>query len=86
MVVNEFFDALESRDSAQREAALLAALPQQVAHAQARSEAFAMILDGVDPQGVRSRAAQSTVNRCQPPTPECSMGAALGPTRLATST
>ena len=30
MVVNEFFDALETRDSAQREAALLAALPQQV--------------------------------------------------------
>lgn len=57
MVVNEFFDALETRDPAQRESALLAVLPQQVAHAQARSEAFAKILDGVDPDGVGSRAA-----------------------------
>jgi len=55
--VNEFFDALETRDPAQREAALLAALPQQVAHAQAGSEAFAKILEGVDADGVRSRAA-----------------------------
>ena len=57
MVVNEFFDALETRDPAQREAALLAALPQQLAHAQARSEAFARILKEVDAPSITSRAA-----------------------------
>lgn len=51
------YDALETRSPAQREAALMAALPQQVALAQTASPAFARILAGVDAQAVSSRAA-----------------------------
>lgn len=54
-----FYDALEDRDPAAREAALLAALPTQVAHAQSASPAFASILAGVDAAAVSSRAALS---------------------------
>ncbi|HNI84746.1 MAG TPA: phenylacetate--CoA ligase family protein, partial [Ottowia sp.] len=42
--MTEYFDALETRDPAAREAALLAALPRQLAHAQQHSAAFADIL------------------------------------------
>ncbi|CAN7204630.1 phenylacetate--CoA ligase family protein [Acidovorax sp. Leaf78] len=52
-----FFDAQETRSTAEREAALLAALPRQVGHAQQNSAAFADILAGVDAAGVTSRAA-----------------------------
>ena len=52
-----FFDALETRDPAAREAALLAALPAQVAHAQASSPAYAELLAGVDAAAITSRAA-----------------------------
>ncbi|MBI5276387.1 MAG: AMP-binding protein [Burkholderiales bacterium] len=55
--MTEFFDALETRTPAEREAQLLAALPGQVAHAQQQSPAFRRILDSVDAQAVRSRAA-----------------------------
>ncbi|MDO5626336.1 MAG: AMP-binding protein, partial [Pseudomonadota bacterium] len=55
--MTEFFDALETRDPTQREAALMAALPGQIAHAQARSAAMADILAGVDAASVKSRAA-----------------------------
>jgi phenylacetate-CoA ligase len=51
------YDALETRDPAAREAALLAALPAQVAHAQANTGAFAELLAGVDPAAITSRAA-----------------------------
>lgn len=51
------YDALETRDPAAREAALLAALPAQVAHAQANTSAFAELLAGVDPAAITSRAA-----------------------------
>jgi phenylacetate-CoA ligase len=51
------YDALETRDPAQREAALMAALPQQVAHAQAHAPAFAQSLKGIDAASVNSRAA-----------------------------
>ncbi|MEI6802063.1 MAG: AMP-binding protein [Burkholderiales bacterium] len=51
------FDLLETRSPAEREAALLAALPLQVAHAQTHSAAFARILHGVDAASVNSRAA-----------------------------
>ena len=37
-------DALETRDPAERDAALLAALPAQIAHAQKNAPAFAEIL------------------------------------------
>ena len=52
-----FFDALETREPAQREAALMAALPAQVAHAKQASAALAQILASVDPAAVTSRQA-----------------------------
>lgn len=55
--MSDYYDALETRSPDQREAALLAALPSQVAHAQTRSAAFADILRGVDAASVTSRAA-----------------------------
>ena len=50
-------DALETRAPAEREAALLAALPAQIAHARSASPAFAEILADVDPATITSRAA-----------------------------
>jgi phenylacetate-CoA ligase len=55
--MNQFFDGLETRPPAEREAALLAALTQQIRHAQAHAPAFADILAGVDAAAVNSRAA-----------------------------
>ncbi len=55
--MNPFYDALETRDPSAREAALLAALPPQVAHARAASPAFASILADTDPAAITSRAA-----------------------------
>lgn len=55
------FDALEKREPAQREAAWMAALPAQVAHAQQHSLAFAHILQGVDASTVTSRAALASL-------------------------
>ncbi len=52
-----FFDTLETRSPAEREAALMAALPRQIAHAQAHTAAFASILQGVDSRAIDSRAA-----------------------------
>jgi len=54
--MTEFYDALEARDPEAREQALMAALPTQVAHAQARSDAMAELLATVDAAQVRSRA------------------------------
>ncbi|CDS53452.1 Phenylacetate-coenzyme A ligase [Polaromonas sp. CG9_12] len=50
-------DALETRAPAEREAALLAALPAQIAHARSASSAFAQILAGIDPAAITSRTA-----------------------------
>jgi len=55
--MSNFFDTLEHRPHAEREAAQLAALPQQIAHAQAHAPAFTGILKGVDASAVTSRAA-----------------------------
>jgi phenylacetate-CoA ligase len=55
--MTDHYDALETRDPALREAALLAALPAQIAHARAHAGAFAALLEGVDPRAVDSRAA-----------------------------
>ena len=55
--MSNHFDALETRDPAQREAALLAALPNQVAHAKASARAFAKSLQSVDAASVNSRVA-----------------------------
>ena len=53
----EHYDALETRDPSVREAGLMAALPMQIAHAQARTGVYAHILAGVDAASVSSRAA-----------------------------
>jgi phenylacetate-CoA ligase len=50
-------DALETRAPEVREAALMAALPSQVAHAQKNSSALAEILKGIDAAQVSSRGA-----------------------------
>ena len=55
--MSPFYDALETRTPAEREAALLAALPAQVAHAQRATPAFAEILTGVNASAITSRAA-----------------------------
>ena len=55
--MSSFFDALETREPAEREAALMAALPGQVAHAKRASAALAHILAAVDPADVTSRRA-----------------------------
>jgi phenylacetate-CoA ligase len=55
--MSNHFDALETRDPVQRETALLAALPKQVAHAKANAPAFAKSLQSVDAASVNSRAA-----------------------------
>ena len=52
-----FYDALETRDPIEREAALMVALPAVVAHAQQASPAMAAILKGVDATQVVSREA-----------------------------
>jgi phenylacetate-CoA ligase len=57
MPMTQFFDSLETRSPAAREAALMAALPQQIAQAQTRTAAFGAILKGVDARAVNSRAA-----------------------------
>ncbi|MFO1271688.1 MAG: AMP-binding protein [Rubrivivax sp.] len=54
--MTEYFDKLETRDPAEREAALLAALPRQLAAAKA-TRAFGALLAGVDPAAVTTRAA-----------------------------
>ena len=55
--MTDFYDSLEQRDPAQREAALLQALPRQIAHAQNKASAWQQILQGVDAASVNSRAA-----------------------------
>jgi phenylacetate-CoA ligase len=54
-----YFDALESRSAAQREAELFGRLPAQVAHAQVSSAAFAELLRDVDACTVVDRVALS---------------------------
>jgi phenylacetate-CoA ligase len=53
----DFFDTLETRSPAERERALFAALPAQVAHARAHSPFYAMLLSASEPAGVNSRTA-----------------------------
>jgi phenylacetate-CoA ligase len=54
--MTEYYDALETRDPGAREAALMAALPAQLAAAQ-RTAAFGALLAGVDAAAVTGRAA-----------------------------
>ena len=53
----QHFDALETRTPQDREAALMAALPAQVAHAKAHAPAFAELLKDVDAASVNNRDA-----------------------------
>jgi phenylacetate-CoA ligase len=55
--MSDHFDTLETRDPEQRELALLAALPVQIAHAKSRAPAFARLLADVDPREIKTRAA-----------------------------
>ena len=55
--MNDFFDALETRSPAEREAAQMAALPAQVAHAKASTAAYAKLLRDIDPASVNTREA-----------------------------
>jgi len=57
LFMTEYYDSLETRDPAQREAALMQALPRQVAHAQRATQAFAALLGDVDAAAITSRAA-----------------------------
>lgn len=55
--MTDYFDDLETRDPEAREAALMAALPSQVARAKDHAPGFGKILTGVDPAAVIDRAA-----------------------------
>src|SRR5450759_1480025 len=55
--MTEYYDSLETRDPAEREQVLLAALPAQIAHAKKNAPGFSRILAGIDAQSVTSRAA-----------------------------
>ncbi len=55
--MSQFYDALESREPAVREAALLVALPAQIANAKTNSPAFAQILANVNPEAITTRQA-----------------------------
>jgi phenylacetate-CoA ligase len=55
--MTSFLDTLETRSAAEREAALLQALPAQIAHAQANAPAFANLLAGVQSGDVTTRSA-----------------------------
>jgi phenylacetate-CoA ligase len=55
--MSEYYDSLERRNPAEREQALLAALPAQIAHAKNNAPGFARILADADPQSVTTRAA-----------------------------
>jgi phenylacetate-CoA ligase len=55
--MTDFFDALETRSPAEREAALMAELPRHIAHAQRHTAAFGQILAGVDAATITSREA-----------------------------
>lgn len=55
--MSDFYDTLETRDPTAREAALMMALPAQVAHAQSACAAYAETLAGIDAQAIRSREA-----------------------------
>jgi phenylacetate-CoA ligase len=55
--MNQHFDALETRDPAERERALMARLPADIAHAKANAPWFAESLRGIDPASVDSQAA-----------------------------
>jgi len=60
-VKKDFFDKLETRAPRVREAALMAALPKLVAHAQKKAPGFSRILKEIDPRDIRTRKALATL-------------------------
>ena len=59
--MSEFFDTLETRPPAEREQALMRALPGAIAHAQARASAMTAHLAGIDATRITSREALATL-------------------------
>ncbi len=59
--MTDYFDTLECRDPALREAAQMAALPGLIAHAQQHSPAAKQILVRIDPARINSRTALATL-------------------------
>ena len=59
--MSEHYDALETRDSRERENALFAALPAQLIHARDNTAYFARMLDGVEVRAVTTRALLATL-------------------------
>lgn len=55
--MTSFYDTLETRNPAEREAALLAALPTQIAHTRSKASAFTALLADINPASIISRAA-----------------------------
>ena len=55
--MSQHFDTLETRSPQEREAALMSALPGQIANAKAHTSAFAQLLQDVDAESVNTRAA-----------------------------
>jgi phenylacetate-CoA ligase len=55
--MNPHYDALETRDAEQREAALMTALAAQIAHAKRHASAFAASLRDIDAAHITNRAA-----------------------------
>ena len=53
----DYYDDLETRSPEAREAALMAALPQQIAHAKAKAPGYGELLAHIDAASVTSRAA-----------------------------
>jgi len=60
-VETQFYDALETRDQAEREAALMSALPQIIAAAKERAPAYRRLLAGVHPEDVVDRRSLAEV-------------------------
>src|SRR5512140_3102846 len=55
--MTQFYDALETRSPAQREAELFERLPHHIRHARAKSEYFGKWLQQVDPDSITTREA-----------------------------
>ena len=55
--MSAYYDILETRPPEAREAALLKALPRQIAHAKAKAPYYAQLFAAIDPRAVTSRAA-----------------------------
>ena len=58
--MNDHYDALETRQSAEREADLFSRLPEVLCKAM-EAPAYAQRLKGTDPASIASRAARATV-------------------------